>query len=213
MSSFGELYFGRIPDRAQAAAAARAAARGFYLVALLYVVDPLRLVAALETTGPIVPLSQVFDAALLVFLASSMAHWQSRAFAILLVPWTFFFTLGVLVLRAEHMQFGSNVFMPALGLYLAFRGVLATTRYHRYAQTRLQGGVAAIKAVAGCVGALAVLVGLHLGLPLVAEVSAANRISLMMLGGALGFAMPYAPWFPVLGRMRLTLPASAARSG
>jgi len=212
MSSFGELYFGRIPDRAQAAAAVRAAARGFYLVALLYVIDPLRLLAALETAELVVSPSQVFDAALLIFLASSMARWQSRTFAILLVPWTFFFTLGVVVLRAEHMQFGSNVFMPALGLYLAFRGVLSTVRYHRYARTRLQGGVASIKALAGCLSALAALTALHVGLPFVAAVPASDRISLMLLGGALAYAAPFAPWFPVLGRMRLTLPLSAGKA-
>jgi hypothetical protein len=210
MSSFGELYFGRIPDRTQAAASVRAAARGFYLVALLYVLDPLRVLAALETSAPIVPFSQVIDAALLVFLASNMAHWQSRAFAILLIPWVFFFSAGVLFLRAEHVQFGSNMFVPALGLYLAFRGVLGTVRYHRFAGTRLRGGAIAIKAAAGTACAVAAVLALQLGLPAFVEISLPNRISMMLLAAAAAYALPFAPWFPFLGRMRLTVPGAAA---
>lgn len=212
MSSFGELYFGRIPDRTQAAASVRAAARGLYLVALLYVLDPLRVLAALESSAPIVPLSQVIDATLLVFLASNMAHWQSRAFAILLIPWIFFFTAGVLFLRAEHIQFGSNIFLPALGLYLAFRGVLGTTRYHRYAGTRLRGGAVAIKTLAGAAFAAALVFGLHLGLPMIVDIPLPNWISLMLLAAAVGYAVPFAPWFPILGRMRLTVPGAATRA-
>jgi len=71
----------------------------------------------------------VVDAALLVFAAAMAFTRRSRAFAAVVGGWVLLNTIGTVLLRLSHVPFGNNVFLAVLGIYVALRMVLASTRY------------------------------------------------------------------------------------
>ncbi|MEX2648173.1 MAG: hypothetical protein WD673_04070 [Alphaproteobacteria bacterium] len=206
MSGFAETYFGRITDRGQAVNAMRAAAQGAALLAAIYALDPLRFLHAITGEVFVLDVALVLDAVLLLFVAFAAVRHRSRAFAVLMAGWVVLFTVGTILFRIEHMAFGNNIFLAAVGLYFAFRMVLATRRYHRLVGTRLHGGVAVLKNVTGCAAVVLAVVGLHAVLARVPDITVEPRIlnSLTLLVATLAYAVPFARWFPVLGRRPLT---------
>jgi len=206
LSGFAETHFGRITDRGQAIAAMRGAAQGAALVAAIYALDPMRFIHAIAGEAFVLKVNLVLDAALLLFVAFSALRHRSRAFAVVMAGWVVLNTIGTILLRMEHMSFGNNIFLAAVGLYFAFRMVLATQRYHRFAGTRVHGGVAVLKNWAGCATLVLAVLGLHAVLARLPGVTVEPLIlgSLILLVATLAYAVPFARWFPVLGKRPLT---------
>lgn len=202
MAGFGETFFGRIADRDQAVAVLRGCAWASTVLAVIYAVDPARFLLALGGTALALDVALVLDAALLVFIAAMAYRRRSRAFAALLMAWVLLNTIGTVMLRMSHIPFGNNVFLAVLGVYVALRMVLATRRYHLIAGTRVAGGAAVAKNVAGCVLSVLAVLALSIGFGPLIE----TRIqgSLTLLVAVLAYSVAFARWFPFLGRLALT---------
>ncbi len=208
MASFAETWFGPIADREQAVTALRGAANGAVVLAVIYALDPARFVRALGGEVFELDVALVLDAGLLVYLALMALRHRSRAFAVVLAVWVVFNTVGTVLFRMSHIPFGNNVFLAAAGLYVAFRMVLATWRWHRLKGTRLAGRVAVIKNLAGCATSALAMVVLALALERLAGATGISRAhgSLTLLIAVVAYSLPFAPWFPWLGRRALTRP-------
>jgi hypothetical protein len=204
VTGFAERHFGRIADRDQAVAAMRAAAHGATLLAAIYVLDPLRFLHAIAGEAYVLDVALVIDAGLLLFLAYAALHWRSRAFAALMAAWVVLFTVGTVLFRMEHMAFGNNVFLAVVGLYVAFRMVLATHRFHRFAGTRIEGRVVLLKNAVGCALLVVSVVGMDVVLSRAPHVETRIVASLTLLVAALAYVVPFARRFPVLGRRPMT---------
>jgi hypothetical protein len=202
VASFGETYFGRIGGPDQAVVVLRGCALATVLLALVYAIDPARFLVALGGGVFELEIALVVDATLLVFAAAMAFTRRSRAFAALVAGWVLLNTIGTVLLRLSHVPFGNNVFLAVLGIYIATRMVLASVRYHRFKGTRLNGGVAVAKNLVGCVVSVAACLALNVGVGDAIDPSVLG--SLTILVAALGYSLPFARAFPVLGARALT---------
>lgn len=210
MSGFAETHFGRIADRDQAAAALRGGVHGAVLLAFVYALDPVRFLGALSGEVFVLDVALVLDALLLLYVAVVAQLHKSRAFAVLMAAWVVLFTVGTVLFRMSHIPFGNNLFLAAVGLYVAFRMVLATFRYQRFAGARLAGRVAVLKNLAGCLVMAVALIGLELALDRLLGPGGEPRArhSLTLLVAVVAYSLPFAHWFPWLGRRALTRPGA-----
>ena len=205
MISLAEAWFGPVADREQAQAALRGAAYGAVVLAVLYAFDPVRFLRALGGEVFELDAALVVDALLLVYLALTALRHRSRAFAFLVAGWVVLNTVGTVLFRMSHTPFGNNVFLAVVGLYVAFRMVLATVRWHRLAGTRLAGRVAAVKNLAGCFASALAIVALHAAFARLVGAGGETRTlaSLTLLVAVVAYGVPFASWFPWLGRRGL----------
>ncbi|MGH6719471.1 MAG: hypothetical protein ACREER_09150 [Alphaproteobacteria bacterium] len=210
MASFAETWFGPIVDREQAQTALRGAAHGAVVLAVIYALDPVRFLRALGGAVFELDVALVLDAGLLVYLALMALRHRSRAFAALLAAWVALYTVGTVLFRMSHIPFGNNVLLAVAGLYVAFRMVLASQRWHRLAGTRLAGRVAVIKNLAGCAVSALALVVLAVALDRLTGAGGGSRAhgSLTLLVAVVAYSLPFSSWFPWLGRRALTRPGA-----
>jgi hypothetical protein len=203
-TTVGERYVSRIADAPQAEAAMAATALAFYALAALQ-----SALGALMNRGD---RSIAIDAVLIVFLAWNMRRHRSRTYSLGLLVAALLALGSTFATRMGYLQGGANVFLAVLSVYLGARALYATIVYHRRLGDRTRLDVAALKNLASLVlfGLFGLAVGAADRAGLVIGPGQPTLLSLILLLSVVVYSLPFAPWFPWLGRRSLMKPKAPA---
>ncbi len=199
--SIGDRFFSRITGSERAEQAMHGVALSFYGLALLQAI----LSAVIGQPAIAV------DAMLMVFLAFHMHRYHSRTFALGLALVALSALGSTIVNRAENLHGGSNVFLAVASVYLGWRAIYAAVVYHRGLGSHTVVRAAAIKNLVALV--LFALFGAGVGAATDAGLTIGPRqqtlLSFILLLSVVIYSLPFAPWFPWLGKLRLMRQAPA----